>query len=63
MRDQRDPQKLGDAYLAVRSKGLDIETSVNVRTDDYEDGGLISNDPSQHHSKTPQQIGDLSDGG
>jgi hypothetical protein len=27
------------------------------------DGGHISNDPAKHHSKTPQTLGDLDDGG
>lgn len=30
MRDQRDPQKLGEKYLELRKKGLDIETAVQM---------------------------------
>lgn len=63
MRDLRDPQKLGEAYLAVRGKGLDIETAVSMPADKYADGGFISSDPADHHSKTPQTLGSLDDGG
>lgn len=30
MRDQRDPQKLGEKYQEVRQKGLDIDTAVQM---------------------------------
>lgn len=63
MRDLRDPEQLGEAYLGRRSMGLPIEQAVLASTPDYEDGGHISSNPADHHSKTPQVLGNLSDGG
>lgn len=63
MRDLRDPAKLGEAYLHARGKGLDIDLSVNLPARPYTDDGVMSADPANHHSKTPQNIGDLDDGG
>ena len=63
MRDLRDPQLLGEEYLHLREAGLPIETAVRWPVPSYADGGHISNDPAQHHSKTPQTLGTLDDGG
>ena len=63
MRDLRDPQKLGQMYLAARHAGQPIKKAVHQWAPDYEDGGYISSDPAQHHSKTPQTLGSLDDGG
>lgn len=63
MRDLRDPQKLGEAYDTARQAGLEIEWAVQMPTPAYEDGGHISNDPAKHHSRTPQNLGNLDDGG
>lgn len=62
-RDLRDPQKLGEIYLDVRSKGIAIETAILMPVEDYENGKYISADPARHHSKTPQNLGNLDDGG
>ena len=62
-RDLRDPQKLGELYLDVRSKGIAIETAILMPADNYENGQFISADPAEHHSKTPQRLGNLNDGG
>lgn len=59
MRDMRDPQKLGVAYERARKLGANIEDAVLVPVSPYSDGGHISSDPADHHSKTPQNIGDL----
>jgi len=74
-RDIRDPQKLGEKLLqdimAVRetfdpsakaSDVYDLQTGTYPHAS-YEDGGVMSSDPSLHHSKTPQKIGNLYDGG
>ena len=63
MRDMRDPAKLGESYLRVRELGVEIVDAVHMPCDQYRDGGHISNDPAHHHSKTPQNIGVLDDGG
>lgn len=63
MRDLRDPQRLGESYLAARDRGESITKAVSRRVRPYRDGGHISNDPAKHHSKTPQKLGDLNDGG
>ena len=63
MRDQRDPQKLGERYLEMRRQGADIEWAVTSPVDPYRDGGFISSNPAEHHSQTPQNLGNLNDGG
>ena len=63
MRDQRDPQLCGLAYLRARKMGAEIEDAVLAPAKPYADGGHISSDPAEHHSKTPQNIGDLDDVG
>lgn len=63
MRDQRDPSELGRAYLSLRENKVPIEFAVGVGVAPYQDGGHISSNPADHHSKTPQVLGDLSDGG
>ena len=62
-RDLRDPGLCGLAYLKARKLGANIEDAVSVPTRPYEDGGHISSDPAEHHSKTPQDAGNLDDGG
>jgi hypothetical protein len=62
-RDLRDPEALVEAYLKVRDLGLEIVDAVHMPCNRYQDGGHISNDPAMHHSKTPQTLGDLNDGG
>lgn len=63
MRDLRDPQKLGEAYLKVRALNLPIVDAVHMPCDPYQGDGFISSNPAEHHSKTPQNLGDLDDGG
>ena len=63
MRDLRDPGKLGEWYLTLRKTGMSIAESVSVGVENYRNGTYISSDPADHHSKTPQQIGSLDDGG
>lgn len=63
MRDMRDPEHLGYRYLIERSRGRSIEEAVRTNAPNYFDGGHISNDPAQHHSKTPQTQGSLDNGG
>ena len=63
MRDLRDPQKLGMAYLKARQMGISIEDAVTAPVGAYEDGGHISSNPEEHHSQTPQNLGSLDDGG
>jgi hypothetical protein len=62
-RDLRDPTALGELYLEMRGLGVDIDRATRMTVAPYMDGGHISNDPEQHHSKTPQTLGDLDDGG
>lgn len=63
MRDLRDPQLCGLAYLKARADGVPIEYAAQAKAPDYKDGGHISSDPEEHHSKTPQTLGNLDDGG
>lgn len=78
MKDRRDPQALGekllgdarsarDAYELSReqaplSQVYDLHVG-HLEIADYDDGGLMSNDPAQHHSRTPQDDYVESDGG
>ena len=62
MRDQRDPQLLGETYLKLRAKGVDVDTAVQMPVAPYENGPYISSDPADHHSKVDQTLGDLNDG-
>lgn len=59
----RDPVKLGESYLELRERGMEIDMAVQAPTRPYTDGGHISADPAHHHSKTPQNVGDLDTGG
>lgn len=61
MRDLRDPEALGRAYRTLRARGISIAQAVVHPVDHYRDGGHLSNDPAEHHSKTPQTIS-LNDG-
>lgn len=61
MRDLRDPIKLGEFYLEMRTLGVDIERAANLTVENYANGRYISADPAEHHSKTPQCLGDLSE--
>jgi hypothetical protein len=63
VRDLRDPKALGEGYLLARKKGGSIEMAATMNAPDYKDGGHISSNPEEHHSKTPQNLGDLDDGG
>ncbi len=63
MRDLRDPGLCGLAYLKARKLGAPIEDAVAVPVRPYENGPYISSDPAEHHSQTPQNLGDLDDGG
>jgi hypothetical protein len=63
VRDQRDPQKLGEWYLTLRERSMPIEEAVQVGVRDYENGRFISSDPALHHSKVDQTLGNLDDGG
>ena len=62
-RDMRDPEKLGESYLQLRERGMDIDMAVQAPTRPYVDGGHISSDPAHHHSKVDQTLGVLDDGG
>lgn len=62
-RDQRDPQLLGETYLKLRAKGVDIDTAVQMPVSPYENGEWISANPEHHHSKVDQTLGNLDDGG
>jgi hypothetical protein len=63
VRDLRDPELCGLAYLKAREMGISIEDAVTAPAKPYRNGGHISSDPSKHHSKTPQTLGSLDDGG
>jgi hypothetical protein len=63
LKDLRDPQALGDAYLTFRNAGIPIDMAVAIPVEDYDGGGLMSNDPAKHHSKTKQDAYVESDGG
>lgn len=52
----RDPGKVGEAYLRFRTAGMWIEHAVHVPVDPYADGGHISADPKDHHSKVDQTL-------
>ena len=54
---------MGEWYLTLRKTGMEINQAVLVGVPNYEDGGFISSNPAEHHSKTKQNIGDLDDGG
>lgn len=62
MRDLRDPLKLGELYLEMRGLGLSIDKAVTMPAEKYENGPFMSSNPEDHHSRTPQNIGDLYDG-
>jgi len=53
-RDLRDPIKLGETYLSLREKKVEIQTAVQMPVQDYDDGGVMSSDWRDHHSQTPQ---------
>lgn len=72
MRDQRDPQALGErienhrAAMSPwhRERGLSQYIDVmDLSVPDYDGGGLMSNDPALHHSKVKQDAYIESDGG
>ena len=78
MRDLRDPQALGSKLLAdAKSARNSYELSREqaplsqvydlhvqyLEIPDYDGGGLMSNDPAKHHSKTKQDAYIESDGG
>lgn len=56
----RDPGLCGLAYLKTRGtakkKVVPIEIAVNIVVPNYQDGGHISSDPSEHHSKVDQTL-------
>ena len=60
IRDMRDPGLCGVAYLALRERPkrrrVPIGEAVQVRVEDYADGGHISADPAEHHSKVDQTL-------
>ena len=56
MRDQRDPGLCGLAYLKAREMAVPIEDAVTVPVPPYRDGGHISSDPAEHHSKVDQTL-------
>ena len=66
MRDQRDPQMLGDVLLMERKRTpkkklaavYDQNYPVMLRVPDYDGSGVMSADPAEHHSKTPQDVPD-----
>lgn len=61
-RDLRDPRALGLIYLKMRKLGADISDAVLMPAQRYWDGKWMSANPEHHHSKTPQNLGDLYDG-
>lgn len=63
VRDLRDPSFTGEAYLKARDMGVPIEHAILVPAPPYTDGGHISSDPTKHHSKVDQTLGNLDDGG
>jgi hypothetical protein len=63
IRDLRDPSLLGLAYWALRNQGFAPSEAATVTVNNYEDHGILSNDPADHHSKTPQDAPVESDGG
>lgn len=60
-RDLRDPEVLGHLFRAARFRGDNIEDAVNQRAPLYEDKPWISANPAEHHSKTPQTVGDMTE--
>ncbi len=62
MRDMRDPEKLWKAISKRKKRNLTPSWGLLVRIDspDYRDGPHMSSNPRDHHSKTPQTLGDLS---
>lgn len=61
-RDMRDPTLLWEEIKKVRPQ-LGWEIVCKIPVENYSDNGIMSSDPEEHHSKTPQHIGDLYDGG
>lgn len=60
-RDMRDPAALGKTLLLLASAdgtppsaAYDRHARLLERVAAYDGGGLMSNDPALHHSKTPQ---------
>ena len=65
-RDLRDPIKLGERYLMLRKKGVDIDVAVEIPVGNYEEGPWMSSKPHEHHkyeffSNLPKDAGDLSE--
>lgn len=54
-RDMRDPGLCGIAYLGARKGGVSIDVASSIPVKPYTDGGHISSDPAEHHSKTSQK--------
>lgn len=62
--DKRDPIIMGEAYLALRSKGVEIETAVNVRTAHYEDkGGIAAEQAAKYRAEFPDGLPTTDDPG
>lgn len=55
MRDMRDPEALWAWIERLRKAGEPWEYVVYVPCENYSDGGHISNNPAEHHSKTSQK--------
>lgn len=49
IRDQRDPEKLGGAYLALRARGVSTAVAASVTADRYDGSGFMSSNPAEHH--------------
>lgn len=58
MRDLRDPEKLWGTIQKFRVPGAPANWGLLcvIPSPNYTDGGHISNDPANHHSKTPQDV-------
>jgi len=66
VRDLRDPIKLGEIYLEMRGKGVDIPTAIRMPADNYTGDGWMSSNPAEHHmheffTNIPDEAGDLSE--
>jgi len=65
MNDLRDPLVVGTQLLRLRadtpkatlSEVYDSERIFFEHLPPWTGNGLMSNDPAQHHSKTPQRVG------
>ena len=62
--DLRDPQLLGERYLALRKMGDSIEAAVYANVPDYEDkGGIAAEQAAKYAAEFPEGLPTTDDPG